>query len=376
MADKTSTILIKAQVEGTQKGTADLNNLGAAADNSGRRFRNMGDHARDSARSFSDAAKGMGGFVGSYAGAAATFFAIQQGFSALANAAKFDQTIQGTKTLATAMGESGDKILSSIVQITRGQLSLKEAAESANLALSSGFSADKIAQLTAVATKASSALGRDLNDSFTRVVRGATKLEPELLDELGLFTRLEPAIEAYAVSTGKAVSMLTNFERRQAFMNAIIEEGERKFGLISSTTDNASVSLQKLIAQFTNLGYSVGGGLVAAFKPFADFLNDSLIARITVFLQLVKMAGSVGLSALTGFISSKIEDKKKEVVANSTARVEKELGGKDTAKKLAGDFSTASAVYLNNAKKSGVGSALEDQISSILLPLKIGRAHV
>ena len=111
MADKTSTILIKAQVEGTQKGTADLNNLGAAADNSGRRFRNMGDHARDSARSFSDAAKGMGGFVGSYAGASATFFAIQQGFSALANAAKFDQTIQGTKTLATAMGESGDKIM-------------------------------------------------------------------------------------------------------------------------------------------------------------------------------------------------------------------------------------------------------------------------
>ena len=35
------------------------------------------------------------------------------------------------------------------------------------------------------------ALGRDVTDSFNRLVRGVTKAEPELLDELGIILRLD-----------------------------------------------------------------------------------------------------------------------------------------------------------------------------------------
>ena len=156
--------------------------------------RNLGDNAAGAARGFSQMQKGLGGFVGAYAGAAATFFALQQGFSAIREAAKLDQSIQGTRTLAQAIGESGDEILSNIKAITKGQLTLKDATEATNLALSSGFNTDQISRFTVLASKASAALGRDLGDSFTRLIRGTAKLEPELLDELGLFTRLEPEI--------------------------------------------------------------------------------------------------------------------------------------------------------------------------------------
>ena len=37
-----------------------------------------------------------------------------------------------------------------------------------------------------------------MSDAFQRVVRGAAKLEPELLDELGIFTRIDPAVRKYA----------------------------------------------------------------------------------------------------------------------------------------------------------------------------------
>jgi hypothetical protein len=50
-----------------------------------------------------------------------------------------------------------------------------------------------------------------LSDSISRLVKGSAKLEPELLDELGIFTRIEPAVQKYASSLNRAVSSGLNF---------------------------------------------------------------------------------------------------------------------------------------------------------------------
>ena len=189
----------------------------------------LGQASASAGRQFSSQAQGLGGLVSAYAGAAATIFAVTQAFDALNRAARAEQTITGVNALANAIGESGPKILKSIQEITKGQLSLVQSAELANLALSSGFSGKQIENLAGIALKASRALGRDLTDSFNRLVRGVAKLEPELLDELGIFVRIEPAAEAYATTIGKVASQLSNFEKRQAFANAVAEEGTDKF---------------------------------------------------------------------------------------------------------------------------------------------------
>lgn len=64
-------------------------------------------------------------------------------------------------------------------------------------------------------------------DAINRITRGITKLEPELLDEIGIMVRLDDATTNYARSTGKAVSALTDFERRQAFANAVLDQAEK-----------------------------------------------------------------------------------------------------------------------------------------------------
>ena len=195
-----------------------------------------------------------------------------------------------SRTLAQAIGESGDEILASIKAITKGQLTLRDAAEATNLALSSGFNADQISRFTVLASKASAALGRDLGDSFTRLIRGTAKLEPELLDELGLFTRLEPAVQAYATEIGKSEKFLTNFERRQAFANAALAEGERKFGDISAGADTTIVSLHKLVATFVDLGMGVTNVLATAFKPLADFMSGSLANSLSAVAFIAAVA--------------------------------------------------------------------------------------
>ena len=281
----------------------------AAIQNVGNGVRQLGDNSAGAARGFGAMQKGLGGFVGAYAGAAATFFALQQAYSALKESAKMEQSIEGTKLLASEIGDSGTKILESIKNITKGQLTLKDAAEATNLALSSGFNGDQIEKLTSIATKASMALGRDLGDSFIRLVRGSAKLEPELLDELGIFTRIEPAVQAYAISMGKSEKFLTSFERRQAFVNAVTEEGARKFSNISASGTSTAASMERLATTLYDLGQKVTAVLATSFAPFADFLSGSLANSFSA----IGIVGGLAFTKLFQLISEGLTNTTKKL---------------------------------------------------------------
>ncbi len=303
---------------GTKRATKDINALnsalrkiGASSDNStkgsdklNRSTTRLGQSSASAGRQFSAQAAGLGGLVGAYAGAAATVFALQQAFSALNRAAQVDNIIRGTQTLAAKVGENGNQILQSLQDITQGQVALGEAAEKANLALSTGFSTKQIEQLANISTKVSVALGRNLSDAFERLTRGAAKLEPELLDELGIFTKLEPATKAYAKEIGKAVNDLTEFERRQAFVNAIIEEGNRKFSEIDTSAPSAQKSLNRLSATLQDLGHKFGVLAAEALVPVIDFFTKDFTGAISIFALVARQLASSGLTSLTAGINS------------------------------------------------------------------------
>jgi hypothetical protein len=255
-------------------------------------------------RQFAAQANGLGGLVAVYAGAAANVFALQQAFAALQRAAQFEQLIAGTNTLAASVGTSGTTVINTLKEITNQQLTLSEAATTANISLSAGFNIDQIQKLGEVSLKASRALGRNLTDSLTRLSRGTAKLEPELLDELGIFTRLEPALEAYALKTGKSVQSLTAFERRQAFVNAAIEEGSRKFGNINTSVPTTAEAFEKLAASFLDLATKIGSFLADTLVPLAEFFTENILAQLTLFGVIAKTVFGVGLTALGGGIKS------------------------------------------------------------------------
>ena len=180
---------------------------------------------------------------------AANVFALQQAFAALQRATQFETVIRGTRALAAEMGASGDTILASVKEITKGQIAVEEAAQNVNIALSAGFNTKQIEALSEISLKASRALGRNLTDAMQRVVRGTAKLEPELLDEIGIFTRIDPAVERYASKLNVAASSLTQFERRQAFVNEVIDEGQKKFSAIDTSVGGNHASLEAFIVQ-------------------------------------------------------------------------------------------------------------------------------
>jgi len=378
-----SKIQIAVETKGSQKAAKDIESVGRAQTR-------LGQASASTSRQFSAQASGLGGFVAAYAGAAANIFALQQAFAALQRVAQFETVVAGTKALAAEIGVAGNDILATVGNITQGQIALEEAAQNINIALSAGLGGEQIERLTDISFKASRALGRNLTDSLQRVVRGTAKLEPELLDELGIFARIDPAVEAYAAKLNVAASSLTNYEKRQAFANAVIEEGEKKFSSISTTADTTQASLEKFIVQIQTLAIQFGQLIAGALKPFIDFLsvegNAVLAFGAVIALVFGKAAQVIGgfaagaIANLSAF-TAKLADVGTAGSAGALAALQssaatgvKKEGIKGLAIRGDSDAAVAARAGLDQMRKGSIGTfselnkvnqALKDQIKTM-----------
>jgi hypothetical protein len=264
-----------------------------------------------SARDFANQAQGLGGLVRLYATFAANIFAVSAAFNGLREAMNTTNMVKGLDMLGAASGQNLGSLSKRLVETTNGALSMRDAMESVAKATSAGMGQKDLLRLTEVAKNASSVLGLNLPDAMSRLTRAVTKLEPELLDELGIMTRIEPAVEAYARQTGRAASSLSQMERQQAFLNAVLAEGEQKFGALGATVTNPYDKLLATLKDVLQTGLEFVNKFIA---PLVNLLASSptglALALGALGIALVRQA----LPALTQFkagLAKSAEDAKK-----------------------------------------------------------------
>ncbi len=262
---------------------AALDRAGGKQDAYNRREKGIFQTNLSSGKAYSKLAQNIGGggsssLVGAYATLAANVFALSAAFHALRDAAQFEQLVEGLNAVGDSAGRNLGHLGERLKDITDNAISAERAMRAVAVGTSAGFSAVQLEKLTTVAKGASIALGRDMGDAMDRLVRGAAKLEPEILDELGIMVRLDEATENYAAKIGKTAAALTQYERRQAFINAINEQGLEKFEEIAASVD--PVAYDQLAASLNNLGKAFLGLINGALRPFIDLLANSQAALI------------------------------------------------------------------------------------------------
>jgi len=229
-------------------------------------------------RDFAKQAQGLGGLVHVYATFAANLFAASAAFTALKTAADTTSMIKGLDQLGAASGRNLGQLSKNVAALSDGAVSLREAMTATAQATSAGMSNKNLERLTIVAKNASQALGLNMPDALSRLSRGITKIEPELLDELGIFVKVEEASTNYARTIGKTASSLTDFEKRQAFANAALAQGEAKFNEISMAANPYS----KLSASISNLAQNTLELVNKALGPLMTMLSQSPGALLAV----------------------------------------------------------------------------------------------
>jgi hypothetical protein len=233
----------------------------------------------NSTKNFSKLSQGIsGGLVPAYATLAAQLFALDALFRFLKDAADFRVLKEGQMAFAQATGTAYKSLARDIQTATDAQITYADASQAAAIGMASGLNPEQLKQLSAAARTVSIALGRDTTDSFNRLVRGVTKAEPELLDELGIILRLEEASTRYAAALGLNKNSLTTFQKSQAVTNEVLRQTEEKFGAMNDISDTTVNQIAKMSIAFDEVMNAVKGGIAPIAEFFGKFLADNIQA--------------------------------------------------------------------------------------------------
>lgn len=291
VSDDGSLTLVSQKAEQAAKSTE---NLTTSRNRYSKGEKGVAGATSNSTKAFSKMQQTMGsgssGLVAAYATLAANVFALTAAFGVLRRAAAFEQLTAGLNEVGASAGRNLPFTAKKLQEITDGAISAEQALRATAVASSAGFSTVQLEKLTKVAKGASIALGRDMGDALDRLVRGTAKLEPEILDELGIIVRLDDATREYAATLDKTAADLTTFERQQAFLNATTEQGLKKFGDIADALD--ANPYDQLAASFANLAQT---GLELAnivLVPIVDLLARSPGALLGVLILFTRSIAS------------------------------------------------------------------------------------
>ena len=254
--------------------------------------RGLAGSGRNQKRAFSELAFSMNPLTSAYASIAINVYAVSEAFRVLNEAANFDRLMTQTASFSAAVSGINVKGLArDMSELSQGALSVRESMSFATKGAAFNFTAEQLENLTVGARKASIALGRDFNDSMDRVLRGISKQEIELFDELGVVTRLTPAFEAYADTVEKTVDELSDYERQLALTNEVQRQLDTRFsGIDAGATkweelgvaaknaiDNMLVGLSKLLEPLAKVSTSLLNTIneTNKFKAATDDVTES-----------------------------------------------------------------------------------------------------
>ena len=284
------TFKVEGELEVNDKGT--LKKTGRDAKQAGKGVEKLGKETKkttyatkkgtiqtaNQTKNFANMARGVtGGIVPAYATLAAQIFALGAAFRFLSDAADYRMLKEGQMAFGMATGVAYRTLTDRIIEATDAQITFKDAAQAVAIGTAAGLSPEQLERLAGAAKQVSIALGRDLVDSFNRLIRGTTKAEPELLDELGIILRLEIATKKYAAALGKTKEELSTFEKTQAVTNEVLGQAEDKYAKINAIMDPSTNAFNKFAKSFDDLTNVLKGFLANTLEPLAIYFSKNMV---------------------------------------------------------------------------------------------------
>lgn len=188
------------------------------------------------------------------------------------------------QALAASQGESADKMLSKMRELSKGTVSDLELMKQANNALLLGLPVDRFGDMLQIARSASKATGQSMEFMLQSIVTGLGRGSKLILDNLGILVNVTKANEDYAKSLGRTAASLSDAEKKQAFINAALAAGKKNADAMGDSGESLTDSWAKLQAQAANLAIQVGKTLTPAFQKLVQWGNQALTVMNKVFL--------------------------------------------------------------------------------------------
>lgn len=183
-------------------------------------------------------------------------------------------------------GMSTDALLSSLRDASAGTIAETDLMLTANKAIALGVGEDVegMTTLMEIARLKGQNMGLTTTQAFNDIATGIGRGSPLILDNLGITIKLGEAQENYAKELGKTVAEMTDAEKKQALLNAVLKEGKAELAATGDVALTASEQLQKMGADMDNMKSAIGEALAPTFIELGEAIAG-VLKGITDFSQ-------------------------------------------------------------------------------------------
>lgn len=257
------------------------------------------------------ATKGLAGLAGAFGAGMLLQFGSQVAgaVTQMAQLAASSQMVAGSmQGLAASFGQSGDAMLDSLKRASNGTIAEYDLMLGANKAMMLGVAtnADQLEGIMKVALARGAAMGLSTTQAFDNLVTGLGRGSALILDNLGITMQsLRAAEETYAASLGKTTEALSDQERKQAMVNAVLKEAE---SVDLSNVDGMAASFAQAQAAISDMKTSLGELFGPAIAAVATTIRDAAVGAKTIAENLTAADVALPLTQQVGDAAAKVAE--------------------------------------------------------------------
>jgi len=198
----------------------------------------------DSVEGLSSALKTVGVVAGI---TAAAVLAVKSAIDLTEEAEHLKRVEQSFNAIAQSAGVSADVIKNQLMKAVGGLADDTDTLVSATKAMTVlGDNAGRMAEIMELARKTTKVFGGELLQNFESLSQALASGQTRALRQFGIIVDTDKAQKEYAKTLGISVNYLTDAGKKQAVLNAALEQGQQKFKGISTDTNNTTDSLTKI----------------------------------------------------------------------------------------------------------------------------------
>lgn len=170
---------------------------------------------------------------------------------------------------------AGDEMLSAMRKASKWTVSDTKLMSAANTALSLNVvkSADDMATLMEIARVKWQAMWRSMEEALDDIVRWLWRSSPMILDNLWIVIKQSEAQEEYAKQLWKTVDQLTEEEKKQALVNAVVKQWKKELEEAWDLQLTTAERLQVVNAQRENMKNTIWDALLPVVQKVLEVIT-------------------------------------------------------------------------------------------------------
>lgn len=182
-------------------------------------------------------------------------YAFKEAIDLTLEAEQIQRIEKSFETLAENAGISSKELKEGMESAAGGLMDTTDLLKIANEALvKMGGSAERLPEIMEMARKATTVFGGDLSTNFENMTNAIANGNTRLLKHYGILVDAKKAVDDFAKANNIAVNEISEAGKRQAILNAALDQGKKAFAGVNEDVNSATTSMQMLKATFTDIG--------------------------------------------------------------------------------------------------------------------------